>query len=70
MNGERPNWVACLLLLASVVLTLGAVAQRLANIRNSRISMLPSSDLMYELAVLAILFLITSLLWEMRGRLR
>jgi len=46
----------------------GAVAQRVANMRNQRITLLPSTELLYEWAVLALLFAAVGLLWQIRDR--
>ncbi len=47
---------------------IGAVAQRIANMRNQRITLLPSTELLYEWAVLALLFAAVGLLWQIRDR--
>ena len=47
-----------------------AVAQRVANMRNQRITLLPSTELLYEWAVLALLFAAVGLLWQIRDRTR
>jgi hypothetical protein len=47
---------------------IGAVAQRVANMRNMRITLLPSTELLYEWAVLALLFAAVGLLWQIRDR--
>ena len=47
---------------------IGAVAQRVANMRNQRILVLPSTELLYEAAVLALLFAAVGLLWQIRDR--
>ncbi len=49
---------------------LGAIAQRVANMRNQRITLLPSTELLYEWAVLALLGAAVGLLWQIRDRTR
>ena len=52
------------------VAAIGAIAQRVANMRNQRITLLPSTELLYEWAVLALLAAAVALLWQIRDRTR
>jgi hypothetical protein len=69
MNGRLAGLPAALTVLGALA-ALGALAQRVANMRNHRITLLPSTELLYEWAVLALLGAAVGLLWQIRDRTR
>ena len=69
MNGRLASLPGVLTTLGAVA-AIGAIAQRVANMRNQRITLLPSTELLYEWAVLALLFAAVALLWQIRDRTR
>jgi len=66
---RQHGFLPALFTLLGALAALGAIAQRAAATRNLRIAALPSSDLLYEWAALALLFAAVALLWQIRNRL-
>lgn len=69
MNGRLAS-VPGVLTAIGALAAICAIAQRVANMRNQRITLLPSTELLYEWAVLALLFAAVALLWQIRDRTR
>jgi hypothetical protein len=65
---RRGGLVPGILTLLGGLAAVGAVLQRAAALRNQRIVVLPSSELLYEWAILALLFAAVALLWQIRDR--
>jgi len=69
MNGRLASLPGVLTAIGALA-AVCAIAQRVANMRNQRITLLPSTELLYEWAVLALLFAAVALLWQIRDRTR
>lgn len=67
---RRHGFLPALFTLLGALAAVGAIAQRVASTRNLRITALPSSELLYEWAILALLCAAVGLLWQVRDRLR